>query len=94
MKKAQVKLDQTKDQASTFGRDVQLQCTSSGHYYVPLHEPEIPVRPTFDVLISSSLRRRPNSKRRRIGSAHNGAIPCSLHKLYSRILECNLCRLS
>ena len=42
-----------KDQASIFGRDVQLQCTSSGHYYVPLHEPEIPVRPTFDVLISS-----------------------------------------
>ena len=53
MKKAQVKLDLTKDQASIFGRDVQLQCTSSGHYCVPLHEPEIPVRPTFDVLISS-----------------------------------------
>ena len=32
---------------------------------------------TQKIKITGSLRRRPNSKRRRIGSAYNGAISCS-----------------
>ena len=38
MKKAEMKLDLVHDQAEIFGKDVELQSTSSGHYCVPLKE--------------------------------------------------------
>ena len=36
MKRARVKLNLEKDCASIFGRDVKLNHTKSGHYYVPI----------------------------------------------------------
>ena len=38
MKKAEMKLDLVHDRAEIFGKDVELQSTSSGHYCVPLKE--------------------------------------------------------
>ena len=37
-----------------FGKEVDLQCTSSGHYCVPLDEPQIPVNDTEQVLYNMS----------------------------------------
>ena len=41
MKKAKIILDLENDRASIFGKDVDLQCTTSGHYCVPLEDTDI-----------------------------------------------------
>ena len=43
MKAAKVKLNLENDSATIFGHDVDLQCTSSGHYCVPLQQHDLPV---------------------------------------------------
>ena len=50
MKKAKVKLDLENDCASIFGREVQLQCTSSGHYCVPIDQINVSVEETKSAL--------------------------------------------
>ncbi len=52
MKAAKVKLDLENDSASIFGHQVELQCTSSGHYSVPLDSPIIPVDNTMHTLFT------------------------------------------
>lgn len=54
MKKAKVKLDLENDSATIFGKDVQLQCTSSGHYCVPIDDISVDVTSTASALISTS----------------------------------------
>ena len=53
MKKAKVKLDLENDSASIFGKDVQLQCTSSGHYCVPIDQIDVSVEETASALIAN-----------------------------------------
>ena len=53
MKKAKMKLDLENDSASIFGKEVQLQCTSSGHYCVPIDQVKVNVEETSSVLIST-----------------------------------------
>ena len=53
MKKAKVKLDLENDCASIFGKDVQLQCTSSGHYCVPIDQVNVSVEDTKSALIAT-----------------------------------------
>ena len=48
MKEAKEKLDLENDCASIFGRQVDLQCTSSGHYCVPLQQSDVV---SFSVLL-------------------------------------------
>lgn len=55
MKKAKVKLDLENDCASIFGTDVQLQCTSSGHYCVPIDQSSVDVQETTEALLSSHV---------------------------------------
>ena len=43
MKKAKVVMDLEHDKATIFGKEVDLQCTSSGHYCLPLEDTEIDV---------------------------------------------------
>ncbi len=52
MKAAKVVMDLENDKASFFGREIDLQCTSSGHYCVPLQYSKVPVDQTFEVLYS------------------------------------------
>ena len=40
IKKARVILDLENDKASIFGNDVDLHCTSAGHYCIPINGPE------------------------------------------------------
>ena len=54
MKKAKMKLDLENDSASIFGNEVQLQCTSSGHYFVPIDQVKVNVEETSSALISTS----------------------------------------
>ena len=54
MKKAKMKLDLENDSASIFGNEVQLQCTSSGHYCVPINQIKVNVEETASVLVSTS----------------------------------------
>ena len=49
MKEAKVKLDLENDHASIFGRQVDLQCTSSGHYRVPLQQSNVLINESFSV---------------------------------------------
>ena len=51
MKEAKVKLDLENDCASIFGRQVDLQCTSSGHYCVPLQQSDVVIDESFSVLL-------------------------------------------
>lgn len=51
MKTAKMKLDLENDSASIFGKDVQLQCTSSGHYCVPIDQINVSVVDTASALI-------------------------------------------
>ena len=44
MKKSNTVLDFEKDSVSMFGEKLQLQCTDSGHYYIPLSRPDDIVR--------------------------------------------------
>ncbi|CAG2236146.1 unnamed protein product [Mytilus edulis] len=44
MKKAKMKLDLENDSANIFGKDVQLQCTSSGHYCVPIDQLKVDIK--------------------------------------------------
>ena len=53
MKKAKMKLDLENDSASIFGKEVQLQCTSSGHYCVPIDQVKVNVEETSSVLMST-----------------------------------------
>ena len=41
MKKLRVKLDMENDQAIILGKKMNLQCTPSGHYYIPLLNPDL-----------------------------------------------------
>ena len=52
MKKARVILDLENDKASMFGNDVDLHCTSAGHYCIPINGPEIDGKETIQVLFS------------------------------------------
>ena len=52
MKKARVILDLENDKASIFGNDVDLYCTSAGHYCIPINGPEIDGKETIQVLFS------------------------------------------
>ena len=51
MKEAKVKLDLENDCASIFGRQVDLKCTSSGHYCVPLQQSDVVTDESFSVLL-------------------------------------------
>ncbi|CAG2190172.1 unnamed protein product [Mytilus edulis] len=51
MKKAKMKLDLENDSANIFGKDVQLQCTSSGHYCVPIDQLKIDIKVTAATLV-------------------------------------------
>ena len=51
MKAAKVTLDFENDKASILGQNIDLQCTSSGHYFVPLNE--LPNVKSFEVLFNS-----------------------------------------
>ena len=53
MKRAKMKLDLENDSASIFGKDVQLQCTSSGHYCVPIDQINVSVDATASALIAT-----------------------------------------
>lgn len=53
MKRAKVKLDLETDSATIFGKDVQLQCTSSGHYCVPIDQIDVSVEETTSALIAT-----------------------------------------
>ena len=53
MKTAKVKLDLENDSASIFGKDVQLQCTSYGHYCVPIDQINVSVADTTSALIAT-----------------------------------------
>ena len=52
MKAAKVVLDLEHDKASIFGQNIDLQCTSSGHYCVPLGDTSTPIEDTFSVLFN------------------------------------------
>ena len=52
MKTAKMKLDLENGSASIFGKDVQLQCTSSGHYFVPIDQINVNVADTTSALIA------------------------------------------
>ena len=51
MKATKVTLDFENDKASILGQNIDLQCTSSGHYFVPLIE--LPNVKSFEVLFNS-----------------------------------------
>ena len=51
MKETKVKLDLENGRASIFGRQVDLQCTSSGHYCVPLQQSDVLIDESFSVLL-------------------------------------------
>lgn len=53
MKKAKVKLDLENDCASIFGKEVQLQSTSSGHNCVPINQINVSVEDTKSALVPS-----------------------------------------
>ncbi|KAG1681910.1 Retrovirus-related Pol polyprotein from transposon RE2 [Nymphon striatum] len=55
MKKAKMKLDLENDSASIFGKDVDLQCTSSGHYCIPIDQVKVDVNITASALISTQM---------------------------------------
>ena len=46
-----MKLDLENDCASVFGRQVDLQCISSGHYSVPLQQSDVLIDESFSVLL-------------------------------------------
>ena len=50
MKKLGLKLDMENDTAIILGHKIKLQCTPSGHYYIPLTNPDITVLNTDNVL--------------------------------------------
>ena len=47
-----MKLDLKNDSAMIFGKYIKLQCTSSGHYCIPLGDCEVPVLETHEALIN------------------------------------------
>ncbi|KAG1685087.1 Acidic leucine-rich nuclear phosphoprotein 32 family member A [Nymphon striatum] len=55
MKKAKMKLDHENDSASIFGKDVDLQCTSSGHYCIPIDQVKVDVNVTASALMSTQM---------------------------------------
>ncbi|CAG2191491.1 unnamed protein product [Mytilus edulis] len=55
MKKAKMKLDLENDSANIFGKDVQLQCTSSGHYCVPIDQLKIDIKVTAAALVATQM---------------------------------------
>ncbi|CAC5411356.1 unnamed protein product [Mytilus coruscus] len=55
MKKAKMKLDLENDSANIFGKDVQLQCTSSGHYCVPIDQLKIYIKVTATALVATQM---------------------------------------
>ena len=69
MKKAKVKLDLENDCASIFGKEVELQCTSSGHYSVPLQETEVPLDTALNVMMYSN-EETTSSKLKKIEKLH------------------------
>ena len=52
MKEAKMKLDLENDSAMIFGKYIKLQCTSSGHYCIPLGDREVPVQEPHEALIN------------------------------------------
>lgn len=69
MKKAKVKLDLENDCATIFGETVELQCTSSGHYCVPIVETTMPIGDTVEALLSVD-ERSTEENRKRIEKLH------------------------
>ncbi|CAG2236150.1 unnamed protein product [Mytilus edulis] len=55
MKKAKMKLDLENDSANIFGKDVQLQSTSSGHYCVPIDQLKIDIKVTAAALVATKM---------------------------------------
>ena len=53
IKRAKMKLDLENDSASIFRKDVQLQCTSSGHNCVPIDQINVSVDATASALIAT-----------------------------------------
>lgn len=80
MKKAKMKLDLENDSASIFGKQVDLQCTSSGHYCVSLEQPPTPVDTAVDVLVST-IQKTPMEKRRVIDKLHKQFAHPTSHRL-------------
>ncbi|CAG2226055.1 unnamed protein product [Mytilus edulis] len=50
-----MKLDLENDSANIFGKDVQLQCTSSGHYCVPIDQLKIDIKVTAAALVATQM---------------------------------------
>ncbi|CAG2235876.1 unnamed protein product [Mytilus edulis] len=57
MEKAKMKLDLENDSANTFEKDVQLHCTSSGHYCVPIDQLKIDIKVTVTALVATDMTR-------------------------------------
>ncbi|XP_071118367.1 uncharacterized protein [Haliotis cracherodii] len=64
MKAAKVVLDLENDRASIFGKEINLQCTSSGHYCIPILHSTMHVNQTFEVLYSQSMQSRQEKKKK------------------------------
>ena len=58
IKAAKVELDLENDSATIFGHEVDLQCISSGHYCVPLHQHELPVESCLQVQSNHTYERK------------------------------------
>lgn len=84
MKNAKVKLDLENDSASIFGKDVQLQCTSSGHYCVPIDQINVSVKDTTSALIAT---RQSNSKDEIIDKLHKQFAHPSAKRLKSLLKD-------
>ena len=80
MKKAEVVLDLVDDRASIFGKTVDLQCTSSGHYSLPINKTEIPIQPNFHVLFSDQA---DSEKTKTVEKLHKQFGHPSIHRLKS-----------
>ena len=57
MKQAQIKLSLINDTAKIFGTNVDLQCTSSGHYCLPLNEPQLIVEQSYSTTSEKASRK-------------------------------------
>ena len=84
MKTAKVKLDLENDSASIFGKDVQLQCTSSGHYCLPIDQINVSVADTSSALIATQ---HSNEKYSIIDKLHKQFAHPSTKRLKSLLID-------
>ena len=89
MKKAKVKLDLENDCATIFGKTVDLQCTSSGHYCIPIVETTMPVGDTVEALLSED-EKSAEENRKKIEKLHKQFAHPTAQKLKYLLKDANV----